>query len=120
VACFNAGNYLALFGTWTDTYLLTQIGAAPYGRDFIDMVSATPMALPQAEQIQLLDTREFTLYPDGRAGVLVYYKSPSDQQDDNVKIELWIFTQVDGRWLLDQNVSGLETALQDLATPAAG
>lgn len=120
VACFNAGNYLALFGAWTDDYLLTQIGAAPYGQDFIDMVSGTPVALAEEQQTQLLDTREFTLYPDGRVGVLVYYKSPSTQPDDEVKIELWIFKQVGNRWLLDQNVIGLETVLQDLATPAAG
>lgn len=120
VACFNAGNYLALFGSWTDAYLLIQIGAAPYSQDFIDMVSGTPAALPEAEQMQLLDTREFTLYPDGRVGVLVYYKSSSNQPDDDVKIELWILENVDGRWLLDQNVTGLESVLQDLATPAAG
>lgn len=120
VACFNAGNYLALFGGMTDAYLLTQIGEGPYGQAFVDMVSGTPVALADAQQTQLLDTREFTLYPDGRVGVLVYYKSPSTQSDDAVKIDLWIFKEVDGRWLLDENISGLETALQDLATPAAG
>jgi hypothetical protein len=120
VACFNAGNYLALFGGMTDAYLLTQIDGGPNEQAFIDMVSGTPVALADAQQTQLLDTREFTLYPDGRVGVLVYYKTPSTQSDDEVKIDLWIFKEVDGRWLLDENISGLETALQDLATPAAG
>lgn len=120
VACFNAGNYLALFGGMTDAYLLSQIGGGPYEQSFIDMVSGTPVALADAQQTQLLDTREFTLYPDGRVGVLVYYKTPSTQTDDVEKIDLWIFKEVDGRWLLDESIEGLETALQDLATPAAG
>jgi hypothetical protein len=120
VACFNAGNYLALFGGMTDAYLLSQIGGGPYEQSFVDMVSGTPVALADAQQTQLLDTREFTLYPDGRVGVLVYYKAPSTQADDAVKIDLWVFKEIDGRWLLDESIEGLETALQDLATPAAG
>jgi hypothetical protein len=120
VACFNAGNYLALFGGMTDAYLLSQIGGGPYEQSFINMVSGTPVALADAQQTQLLDTREFTLYPDGRVGVLVYYKAPSTQADDAVKIDLWVFKEIDGRWLLDESIEGLETALQDLATPAAG
>ena len=120
VACFNAGNTLALFGGMTDAYLLTRIGEGSYGQALVDMGSGTPVALADAQQTQLLDTREFTLYPDGRVGVLVYYKAPSTQSGDEVRIDLWIFKEVDGRWLLDENISGLETALQDLATPAAG
>lgn len=121
VACFNAGNDLALFAGMTDSYLLTQIGAPPFSQKFLDMVSGTPVALTEDLQTQLLDTRDFTIYADGRVGVLVYYKSPSTQDgSDALKIDLWIFKEVDGRWLLDENIVGLEDQLRDKATPAAG
>ena len=80
------------------------------------------MALPEDQQTQLFDTREFTRYPDGRVGVLVYYKTPAPQQTgtDGPEIDLWIFEEVDGRWLLDESIDDLEDELGDMATPAAG
>lgn len=122
IACYNAGNYLAGFGGVTDEFLRSQVGVALFDQDFVDAMMATPVALPEDQQTQLFDTREFTLYDDGRVGVLVYYKSPTPQQEgiDGLEIDLWIFKEVDGRWLLDQTIGDLEKQLQDMATPAAG
>lgn len=122
VACFNAGNPLALFGGMTDAYLLSQIAAGLIDQRVLDQAAATPTALPEDQQTQLLDTRDFTLYPDGRVGVLVYTKAPSANADgsDALRIELWIFKDVDGRWLLDEAITGLADQLKDMATPAAG
>jgi len=122
VACFNAGNPLALFGGMTDAYLLSQIETGMIDQSIGDQLAATPTALPEDQQTQLLDTRDFTLYPDGRVGVLVYYRAPSAQSDagDELQIELWIFKDVDGRWLLDEAITGLADQLRDKATPAAG
>ncbi len=122
VACFNAGNYLAQFGGMTDAYLLSQIEAGAIDQGIEAQLAATPAALSEDQQTQLLDTRDFTLYPDGRVGVLVYYKAPSTplNEGDDVRIELWIFQDVDGRWLLDETITGLEDQLRDVATPAAG
>lgn len=122
VACYNAGNYLAGFGGVTGAFLQSQVGVALFDQDFIDTITATPEPLPEELQTQLLDTREFTRYPDGRVGVLVYYKSPTPQPEgiDGLEIDLWIFEEVDGRWLLDESIGDLEGQLQDMATPAAG
>jgi hypothetical protein len=122
VACFNAGNYLALFGGMTDAYLLNQVETGMLDLNMGDQANATPTALAEDQQTQLLDTRDFTLYPDGRVGVLVYYKAPSTQLNDgdDLRIELWIFMDVDGRWLLDETITGLADQLRDKATPAAG
>jgi hypothetical protein len=122
VACFNAGNYLAQFGGMTDAYLLSQIESGAIDQSIAATVAATPAALAEDQQTQLLDTRDFALYPDGRVGVLVYYKAPSTplNANDDVRIELWIFRDVDGRWLLDETITGLEEQLRDMATPAAG
>ncbi len=122
VACFNAGNYLALFGGMTDVYLLTlaETGALDPLADA--QMAGTPTALPEEQQTQLLDTRDFMRYPDGRVGVLVYYKAPSTAPNDgdDLQIELWIFKSVGDRWLLDETITGLADQLRDKATPAAG
>ncbi len=122
IACYNAGNYLAAFGSVTDAFLQSQVGVALFDQDFIETITATPVALPEDLQTQLLDTRDFTLYADGRVGVLVYYKSPTPQPEgiDGLEIDLWIFREVDGRWLLDEVIGDLEEQLRDMATPAAG
>ena len=73
VACYNAGYYLAGFGGVTDAFLQSQVGVALFDQDFIDTITASPVALAEVQQTQLLDTRDFTLYADGRVGVLVYY-----------------------------------------------
>jgi hypothetical protein len=122
VACYNAGNYLAELGGVTDAFLQSQVGVAYFDQDFIDTISASPVALAEDQQTQLLDTREFTLYSDGRVGVLVYYKAPTPQPEgiDGLEIDLWIFKEVDGKWLLDETIGNLENQLKDVATPAAG
>jgi hypothetical protein len=88
----------------------------------LDSPTERPTALPEEVQTQLLDTREFAVYDDGRVGVLVYFRVPSGQAgvEDPVQIALWIFVQEDGRWLLDEMVTGLEAQLGDMATPPAG
>jgi hypothetical protein len=122
IACHNAGNDLAVFGGVTDAFLQSQVGAELLGLDILAAATASPVALTEDQQTQLFDTREFTLYPDGRVGVLVYYKTPTPQQTgaDGPEIDLWIFKDVDGRWLLDESIDGLEDELGDMATPAAG
>lgn len=122
MACFNAGNELALYGGMTDAYLLTLAQSGALAGIASAQTAATPTALPEDQQAQLLDTRDFTLYPDGRVGVLVYYRGYSVQpgRGDDLQIELWIFKRVDDRWLLDETITGLTDQLRDKATPAAG
>jgi hypothetical protein len=122
IACRNGGDLLAALGGVTDIYLQSQLAAGYLDEDLLTAFAATPTALPEEQQLQLLDTREFSLYPDGRVGVLVYYRTPAEPESgvDGLQIELWIFQETDGRWLLDEVIANLEQQLQDVATPAAG
>ncbi len=121
-ACANAGDQLASLGGLTDAMIASQGASGVFGSDAAATLSGTPVALPEESQAQLLDTRDFTLYDDGRVGVLVYFVVPSGQADveDPVQIGLWVFEQEDGRWLLDEMVTGLEAQFGDMATPPAG
>lgn len=121
-ACANAGDQLASLGGLTNALLASQVASGVFGSNDAASLSGTPVALPEEAQSQLLDTREFTLYDDGRVGVLVYFVVPSGQTDveDSVQIGLWVFEEENGRWLLDEMVTGLESQLGDMATPPAG
>ncbi len=121
-ACANGGDQLASLGGLTDALLAARSGSGVFGDDIPASLSGTPVALSEETQVQLLDTRDFTSYDDGRVGVLVYFVVPSGQPEaeDPVQIALWIFAQQDGRWLLDEMVTGLESQLGDMATPPAG
>jgi hypothetical protein len=122
VACGNARDPLAALGGYTDELFASLLAAGMFGDDPVTEFAATPVALSEETQTQLLDTREFTLYDDGRVGVLVYYRVPTGPAgaDAPVEIALWIFAQEDGRWLVDEMVTGLEAQLGDIATPPAG
>lgn len=122
IACENAGDPLASLGGVTEAFLTSLGGTGVFGSDVVTLTGASPVALPETRQIELLDTREFRAYEDGRVGVLVYYRSPDP--DSGVEaptlIALWTFSEEDGRWLLDGVVTGLESQFGDMATPPAG
>ena len=121
-ACANGGDQLASLGGVTDNMFAMLAGAGVFSIELVTGLPASPVALPEEAQIELLDTREFTVYDDGRVGVLVYYRVPTEQASDPdaVQIALWTFAQEDSRWLLDEMVTGLEAQLGDMATPPAG
>ncbi len=123
IACANGGDQLASLGGVTDNLFAKLAGAGVFDIELVTNIPASPVALPEESQTELLDTREFTVYDDGRVGVLVYYRVPTQPAgaDPNaVQIALWTFSEEDGRWLLDEIVSGLEAQLGDMATPPAG
>lgn len=122
IACANARNQAAALAGLTEAFLESTSAGEVFALDRIAAGSGTPVALPEAEQTELLDTREFRVYDDGRAGVLVYYRIPAavPGSDGAIRIDLLIFRNVDDRWLLDDAVTGLESVLGEVATPAAG
>jgi hypothetical protein len=123
IACANGGDQLASLGGVTDSLFEMLAGAGVFSIEAVTSLPASPVALPEESQTELLDTREFTVYDDGRVGVLVYYRVPTQQagaDPDAVQIALWTFAEEDGRWLLDEMVTGLEAQLGDMATPPAG
>lgn len=123
IACANGGDQLASLGGVTDSLFAMLAGAGVFDIGLITNLPASPVALSEENQTELLDTREFTAYDDGRVGVLVYYRVPTElagADPDAVQIALWTFAEEDGRWLLDEMVTGLEAQLGDMATPPAG
>ena len=122
IACANGGDQLASLGGVTDDMFTMLAGAGVFSIEAVTSLPASPVALPEDSQTELLDTREFTVFDDDRVGVLVYYRVPTEQASDPdaVQIALWTFAQEDGRWLLDEILTGLETQLGNMATPPAG
>jgi hypothetical protein len=122
IACYNAGDYLAGFGGVTDHFLQSQVGLALFDEDFVATMTASPVALADDQQTTLVGTSDFTLYDDGRVGVLVSYTSPTPQAEgiNGLEIDLWIFQEVDGRWLLDESIQDLEQQMEAMGSPVAG
>ena len=123
-ACHNAGHYLAGFAGTTDEFIRSQVGVALFDEDLVAVLEATPQPLPEQLQTQLLGVSDVTIYPDGRAGALVQYLSPTGPRNSlhptGQETDLWIFAQQpDGQWLLDEVVENLEGQHGPLATPTA-
>ena len=109
-ACFNAGDHLRGFAGVTDEFLVSQVGLALFDADFVAMLEAEPVELPEEEQTELHGVRDVVIYEDGRAGALVDYVSGTGPQEgiDGFETDLWIFENVDGTWLLDETYQNLE------------
>lgn len=123
-ACHNAGHYLAGFAGTTDEFISSQVGTALFDADLVAVLEATPQPLAEELQTQLLEVSDVTIHPDGRAGALVHYLSPTGPCDSlhptGQETDLWIFEQQpDGQWLLDEVVENLEGQHGPLATPTA-
>lgn len=120
IACANGGDTMAALGGVSDGFLDAQRTADILRIDAGWQLAGMPQALPEDQHTELLDTREFRQYEDGRVGVLVYYRIPTGAAEAPVQINLMIFQQNGSRWLLDDIVPDLEDVLGDMATPAAG
>jgi hypothetical protein len=120
-ACYNAGHYLAGFAGVTDHFLETQVGVALFDEDFVAAMTAEPVALPEDQHTQLLDIRRVVVMEDGRVAALVDYRSftPQPEGIDGLETDLFIFLEVDGRWLLDESHENLERIFgpEGIATP---
>jgi hypothetical protein len=123
MACHNAGHYLAGFGGVSESFLRSQVGLSLFDEDFIAAISSEPVAHPEESHTQLHGVRTVIVLDDGRIGALVDYVSPLPQPEgiDGFETDFWIFTDVDGQWLLDESVENVERqhGPEGIATPDA-
>ena len=112
VACFNAGDWPRAAALYTD---------AGFAEDFarttvedLDVLAATPQAIPEMGRVALITVRDIETLPDDRVGAVVMVGA--EGTDDTVYF--LYFAQENGRWLVDSFVDEYDEGMA--ATPAAG
>jgi hypothetical protein len=110
-ACNNAGDTLRAISRLTDDFVASQIGLSFYDEDFVELLQASPVPVPESDQTLLFGIRDVTAYPDGRVGALIDYFSPAAPTETELGYEtdLFVFQQQDGgAWHLDEVIENLE------------
>ncbi len=103
VACFNTGNPLAVFSTYTDRYvvqIVTNLGGLE--PDVIDGLTTTRV-LDEEEYIQLLSIDDMVLLGDARVAVLATGYNPADGLPPGSRL-FYLEEVLPGRWLIDEVV----------------
>ena len=82
------------------------------------MLAATPTALPEEARVSLLAVEDVRLLPDGRVAGLFQVYDPFADEPGPARF-YWVFEEVDGRWLIDEEIMlGPLTSGMEGATPA--
>jgi hypothetical protein len=100
VACFNTGNPLAVFSTYTDRYvaqLVMELGGLE--PEVIAGLLATRPLEPE-DYIRLISIEDAVLLGDGRAAVLVLGENPTDDRPPGLRL-FYLEEVLPGRWLID-------------------
>jgi hypothetical protein len=105
VACSNTGDLLRALALFGDDYLrrsLTQTGALTI-EEMIERIAAlaTPIAMPPALLVSLVEIRDMRVLPDGRVVAVVVTHSQQAGQETS----LFFFARVDGGWIIQDAVS---------------
>ena len=100
VACFNTGDPLKVFATYTDRYVLALVdrlgGLTPEVQDRLQTV----VPVPADRQITILSIGESVLLEDGRVAIVVLGDDLSDNEPPARR--LFLLEEVKpGRWLID-------------------
>jgi len=115
LACFNAGNYLALYEFATDNYIRTQEATEPFTTDDVAFfASGTPIPMTPDVYNTLVAVGPVLMLSDGRVGAVVRGIFPFESS--GIEADWLVFAQENGRWLLDEEVDNID--LQDMATPS--
>jgi hypothetical protein len=98
--CFNTGDPLQVFSTYTDRYV--QILIARLGGMTDEMVAflSNPQPLEPNEYIRLLEFGEAVLLEDERVVIRVVGDDPTDTQPPSSRI-IYLEEVLSGRWLID-------------------
>jgi hypothetical protein len=121
-ACMNAGEGLRGMAQLTDEFIQQQIGFQVYDADTIAYLHASPVPLPEEQQVRLFGIREVTVHADGRVGALIDYFGPAAPPESPLgwETDLMIFEQQpDGAWHLDESIENLEGQHPPDVPPAA-
>jgi hypothetical protein len=106
-ACYNAAQWLRALALFTDNAIRTFADDFASDQELTEFL-ATP-GTPDADalgeiQIVLVAVRDVRVLPDGRVGAVVEWGRSVRSGVDEVNFH--IYTQKDGRWLLDEETSG--------------
>lgn len=118
VACANARDIGRMYALVTDAFLRQSFGNQPATEAVVAYLAATPAARPAADRTELVAVRGVRRLPDGRVGALVDDRDPTDPRTDGLSTDWVVFVERDGRYLLDETVSGVEAFYGPDATPA--
>jgi len=112
LACRNAGDFLRAYALFSDRFLQERFsGEDAISPELARALEETPVAVPVARQLALIEISGIQLLADERAGALVLTSNAEEAFADYL-----FFVRVDDRWLIDQVVFLSDT---DLGTPAA-
>lgn len=101
-ACWNAGDYPRLLALLTDDS--TRELLADSGAEVDAMVSGAPRPLPTNERLGVFPLRGARLLADGRIGAIVEWAEGDDLRRVS-ESNFHIYVLIDGRWLLDEEIS---------------
>lgn len=105
LACVNADDRLRQFALFSDDLLRAiaiRAVAVPTEAELAAEAATPPVPLPVGERVAIVAIRDARVFPDGRAGVVAVIGDPGDEQDRLTG--MYVFVEVDGRWLLDATV----------------
>jgi hypothetical protein len=117
-ACINAENTLGFYSQFSPESVRQQLGGQNITEDDLAALAATTPVAAQAEDwVTIIGIREVRVLADGRVGALVDTHFPLLSAD--IQTDYFTFANIDGRWLIDAILEGLETVYPPTATPAA-
>jgi hypothetical protein len=102
IACSNAGDILRALAYFSDSYV-EHMFSGPNGVDypgFLEYVATPPAAVPEDQQLALIEISNVELLKDGSVGATVITGDPA-----NPFVDYLIFVNEDGRWLIAAAIS---------------
>jgi len=97
-ACRSAGDVLRLDALYTDDYFLRQVAiSGPPSEQVVDLLAASPVPLPEAQQSGSYIVRDVEVLPDGRVRAVIGLELPRG----DVSL-LTVFERKGERWLIDE------------------
>lgn len=103
VSCFNTGDPLRVFATYTDRYVATLLGELGGLTDQVRAGLTTIRPVEPNQYVTILSFGESVLLDDGRVAVVVFGDDLSN--DDPPGPRLFLLDEVlPGRWLIDEVV----------------
>jgi hypothetical protein len=95
-ACLNAGDYLRLGGAYTDFGFVEDSGSNGITQEVVDFIASPPLAVPVERRDILWGLYAVQVLADGRVAAVMQRGT-----DGMGGVNLMIFAEEDGRWLID-------------------
>jgi hypothetical protein len=119
-ACINAGDFGRYAATFTEDYHqreFARFGPIPE-EEMAAFTAATPSPLPEEQRVALLAVVDVRVLADGRVAGLFDVQDPFAQPPGPARF-YWVFVEVDGSWLIDEESMLGPVASDQIGTPTA-